>query len=266
MRGRKRTPDGEGQIEDSSGQRPLAFLVDGENATASLAAEMLAEASRYGTVIIRKVYGDWSSPRMNAWRDVLGEHALVAVQQFPNISGKNAIDIALIVDAMDMLHGGVVMGFCLASSDSDYTRLATRIREAGLFAMGIGNERTPESLRNACDVFVVTKNLAPLESPAAPARGKRSTEEAARGRPPPKDAVQILEKAFANVVGDHGLAYMSLLAETLRRLDPGFDPRTYGKSKLVDLIEALPDTFTVERRGAPGRGAVYVRRRRAPKG
>ena len=266
MRARKQpSSDADVAPENATGDRPLAFLVDGENANASLAAEMLAEASKYGTVIIRKVYGDWSSPRMNAWREVLGEHALVPVQQFPNISGKNAIDIALIVDAMDILHSGVVTGFCLASSDSDYTRLATRIREAGLFAMGIGNERTPDSLRNACDIFVVTRNLAPLEGPA-PARGKRATEADARGRPPPKHALRILEKAFSNVVGDDGLAHMSPLAEALRKLDPAFDPRTYGKTKLVDLIEALPETFAVERRGAPGRGAVYVRRRRAPKG
>ncbi|HEX9430561.1 MAG TPA: NYN domain-containing protein, partial [Candidatus Bathyarchaeia archaeon] len=134
---------------DSYVEIPLAFIVDGDNASAKLIGEMLAEASKYGSVVIRRVYGDWTSTQMSAWKQTLQNFALVPEQQFANISGKNATDSAMIIDAMDILHGGVVKGFCIVSSDSDFTRLATRIREDGLFVMGIGESKTPEAFRRA---------------------------------------------------------------------------------------------------------------------
>src|SRR3989454_9039610 len=156
-----------------STQPPIAFLGDGDNVNTELLPEMLAEASKYGSVLVRRVYGDWTSPQMNRWKRVLQEHGLVPVQQFANVSGKNATDSAMIIDAMDILHSKLVKGFCLVSSDSDYTRLATRIREAGLFVMGIGEPKTPQAFRQACHVFVSTENLrqgggAPPAPPAPP--------------------------------------------------------------------------------------------------
>ncbi|OGS48016.1 MAG: hypothetical protein A3K68_00810 [Euryarchaeota archaeon RBG_16_68_13] len=237
-------------------QNPIAFLVDGDNASFELVGEMLAEASKYGAVVIRRVYGDWSSTRMTGWRKGLAEHALVPIQQFPNISRKNATDSAMIIDAMDILHSEVVKGFCIVSSDSDYTRLATRVREAGLLVMGIGEAKTPEAFRRSCHVFVLTENLEPPETPASPATHRQQPRN-------PRDALQILRRAFDNVAGDEDRVHLGALADALRKLDSAFDPRTYGKSKLVDLMLALPDTFAVERPHKPGIGAVYVRRKGA---
>src|SRR2546422_3195827 len=173
---------------------PMSFLVDGDNASRERLPEMLAEASKYGSVLIRRVYGDWTSPQMTRWKRVLQDHALVPVQQFANVSGKNATDSAIIIDAMDILHGKLVKGFCLVSSDSDYTRLATRIREAGLFVMGIGESKTPQAFRNACHVFVSTDNLRQV-AVAKPSL-EPSSREAARG---------ILLGAFAKVGEEHGV-------------------------------------------------------------
>ena len=232
-------------------QNPIAFLVDGDNASPELLPEMLAESSKYGSVLVRRVYGDWTSPQMNRWKKVLQEDALVPVQQFANVSGKNATDSAMIIDAMDILHSKLVKGFCLVSSDSDYTRLATRIREAGLFVMGIGEPKTPSAFRNACHVFVSTENLRKVS--AAP----KTTLE-----PTSRDAArEILLRAFDKVEKDDGLARLDELGQVLRRLDPSFDPRTYGEPRLVDLIRALPDTFSIERPKDAGPGELYVRRK-----
>lgn len=148
--------------------RHLAMLIDGDNAQYSLLKLMLEEASRYGTVIIRRAYGDWTTPYLANWRPVMLAHAIQPIQQFAYTTGKNATDSALIIDAMDILHAKTVQGFCIASSDSDYTRLCTRIRESGLFVMGIGHKRTPEAFRNACDVFVYVENLIPPDEISLP--------------------------------------------------------------------------------------------------
>ena len=139
--------------------RRIAMLIDGDNAQASLLGEMLAEASKYGLVTVRRIYGDWTTPNMGGWKDALNIHAIQPVQQFRYTVGKNATDSALIIDAMDILYTMRVDGFCLVSSDSDYTRLATRIRENRLFVMGIGKQLTPRAFVNACDLFVYEENL-----------------------------------------------------------------------------------------------------------
>ena len=138
----------------------IAILIDGDNAQSSLLQEMLVEAGKHGQVTVRRIYGDWTTNNMNSWKDVLNYHAFQPIQQFRYTVGKNATDSAMIIDAMDILHSRVVEGFCLVSSDSDYTRLATRIRETGIFVMGIGEKKTPKAFVNACDVFVFTENLA----------------------------------------------------------------------------------------------------------
>jgi len=249
-------------VETGTSQRPLAFLVDGDNASPSLIREMLAEASKYGEVIIRRVYGDWTSRNLASWKTTLQEHALTPTQQFANVAGKNATDSAMIIDAMDILHGELVGGFCLVSSDSDYTRLATRIREAGLFVMGIGEPKTPGAFRQACHVFVSTDNLK-LARKAEPGRTRARRSVSEEARRVPEDAVKLLEQAFENVVKDDGYGHVGEMGEGLRRLNPAFDSRTYGFSKLVDLIQALPKQFEVVRRKELGPGAVYVRRKRS---
>src|SRR3989338_9881819 len=147
------------EISTNFGNRRIAMLIDGDNAQPSLIEKMVAEASKYGLVTIRRVYGDWTTPQMKSWKELLSNHAIQPIQQFQNTIGKNATDSALIIDAMDILYEGTVSSFCLVSSDSDYTRLATRIREKGLFVMGIGQKTTPRAFVNACEVFVYTQNL-----------------------------------------------------------------------------------------------------------
>lgn len=245
-------------MEASTAQRALAFLVDGDNASAAFLSDMLDEASKYGALIIRKVYGDWTSGRMKSWKEVLQEHALTPMQQFANVKGKNATDSAMIIDAMDILHSKLIDGFCIVSSDSDYTRLATRIREAGLFVVGIGEPKTPASFRRACHVFVSTENLRLAQ--VRPVEHERPTKESEQSA---NEAMKILERAFDNVVRDDGLAVMAELGEALRRLDSAFDSRTYGYAKLLDLIQAVPDVFVVERRKELGPGAVYVRKKQS---
>jgi ABC-type sugar transport system substrate-binding protein len=139
--------------------RRIAMLIDGDNAQPSLISNMLAEASKYGLVIIRRIYGDWTTANMNGWKETLQSYAIQPIQQFRYTIGKNATDSAMIIDAMDVLYEKGVDGFCLVSSDSDYTRLATRIREKGIFVMGIGKKNTPRAFVNACDVFVFAENL-----------------------------------------------------------------------------------------------------------
>ncbi len=253
-------PRSRGQRGDAFPQNPIAFLVDGDNVSAASVQEMLAEASKYGSVAIRRVYGNWSSSQMSGWKKVHQQHALIPIQQFPNVTGKNATDSAMIIDAMDILHDGFVDGFCIVSSDSDYTRLATRIREAGLFVMGIGEAKTPEAFRQACHLFVLIENLKSERRPSA-SKGVRRKRPDLKGRRPVTDALDILGSAFENVVKDTGLAHLAELGEALRRLDPAFDTRTYGKFKLVNLIDALPEVFVIERQKEFGPGAVYVRRK-----
>ncbi|HUV16805.1 MAG TPA: NYN domain-containing protein, partial [Pelolinea sp.] len=159
------------------GSRRLAILIDGDNAQPSLLEKMLSEASKYGTVTVRRTYGDWTTSNMGGWKDTLQTHAIQPIQQFRYTIGKNATDSAMIIDAMDLLHSGTVDAFCLVSSDSDYTRLATRIREKGFFVMGIGQKKTPRAFVNACDVFVYTENLVPPKPQKKRTSRKKDTTE-----------------------------------------------------------------------------------------
>jgi len=148
-------------IEDPQSNLDFAFLVDGDNAQATLLQAMLDEVSKHGRILIRRIYGDWNNPQMVGWRETLQKYGIKPIQQFPNRKGKNATDVALVIDAMDMLHAEDVNAFCIVASDSDYTSLAIRLREPGRFVMGMGRANTPEAFRNACDLFVYTENLEP---------------------------------------------------------------------------------------------------------
>jgi len=251
---------------------PLAFLVDGDNASVGLVSEMLAEAAKYGSVEIRRVYGDWASGKLSSWRATVQQHALVPVQQFTAVSGKNATDSALIIDAMDILHSGRVRGFCIVSSDSDFTRLATRLRESGMFVVGIGRAHTPPAFRNACNVFVATENLiGSREGVQQAARVKKPPAVAAQSAPTPveasgdrraaTEAFELIDKAFDSVVGEDGYCHLAELGNALLKLDPAFDPRTFGKSKLGDLLESIPGKYELQRPPPRTSGAVLVKRR-----
>lgn len=240
----------------SFGSKRIAMLIDGENAQPSLIEKMVAEASKYGLVTIRRVYGDWTTPQMKSWKEILNAHAVQPIQQFRYTVGKNATDSALIIDAMDILHEGTVSGFCLVSSDSDYTRLATRIREKGLFVMGIGQKSTPRAFVNACDVFVYAENL--LTGNDIPKVVQPATEPSSANIP--ADPLPLLRNAFDMVVQEDGWAFLGAVGDSLRQLDPGFDSRTYGYKQLSQLIRAYANTFEVnEKKSRRGPSQIYIR-------
>jgi len=207
-----------------SGSEKLAVLIDADNAQASLVNEMLSEISRYGTATIKRAYGDWTTPQLSGWKNVLHQQAIQPVQQFQNTKGKNSSDSALIIDAMDILHSGNVEGFCLVSSDSDFTRLATRIRESGYVVYGLGEQKTPESFVSACDKFIYTEILRQQASQDAPM---------IPNTPPLKGILQAAVNATSR---ENGWAELSAVGGSILKSHPSFDPRNYGCSKLSDLV------------------------------
>ena len=211
-------------------ERNIAVLVDGDNAQPSLVEEVLAEAVKYGTTTVRRIYGDWTTPSMSGWKVALQNDAFQPQQQFRYTTGKNATDSALIIDAMDLLHSGRIDGFCIVSSDSDFTRLATRIREHGLFVMGIGEPKTPRAFVNACEVFVLTTNLG----------GERKAENAPEGN---GDWTKVIRQAVAASAREDGWAFLGAVGSLVRKLAPAFDPRSFGHRQLSALVESNPATF-----------------------
>jgi uncharacterized LabA/DUF88 family protein len=261
------------QTTIESKESKMAVLIDGDNAQASLLNKMLAEIAKHGSVTIRRIYGDWTTQNMHSWKDALHLHAVQPIQQFRYTVGKNATDSALIIDAMDIMHRKLVEGFCIVSSDSDYTRLATRIREEGFFVMGIGQKKTPKSFVNACDLFIYTENLAPRrESQPRSERGRdRSRSGGRKEEPQPQpspqqpqalyagsDPMPLLREAFEMVVQENGWANLGPMGKALQQLDPGFDPRSFGQRQLSSLIKSLPD-FEVRRDEEDASAGIWVR-------
>ncbi|MCE5209898.1 MAG: NYN domain-containing protein [Chloroflexi bacterium] len=240
--------------EDTKHQR-IAMLIDGDNAQPSLMKYILAETGKYGMVTIRRNYGDWTESTMNSWKDTLHTYAIQPIQQFRYTVGKNATDSALIIDAMDILYERVVDGFCIVSSDSDYTRLATRIREKGIFVMGVGKKTTPRSFVNACQVFVYTENLVPQTKKPKVVEPKPAPIEPAKD-----EALLLLKNAFDLAVQDSGWAFLGTIGNHLQQLDPGFDSRTYGYSRLSSLIRNYPTVFQLkENKKKDGTSIIMVK-------
>lgn len=233
----------------NSDSRSIAILIDGDNAQPSSLGQMLTETVKYGTVTVRRIYGDWTSPQMSTWKNALQSHAIQPVQQFRYTVGKNATDSALIIDAMDLLHSGNLSGFCIVSSDSDYTRLATRIREAGLFVMGIGERKTPEALVKACEVFVYLENLL-SPTPQKEGMQKKSSPDWVKKV---NDAIEMSEQ-------EDGWAFLGQVGSNLRKLDPAFDPRSYEHNQLSSLVRARPDLLeTRSSNSKGGTSLIYVK-------
>ena len=228
---------------------------------------MLTEAGKYGLVTIRRIYGDWTTQSMKGWKDALNMYAIQPFQQFRYTIGKNATDSAMIIDAMDIFYSGVVNGFCLVSSDSDYTRLATRIREKGLFVMGIGKKTTPRAFINACEVFVYTENLVPEAEPPRPEPPRYRTPRIRRRTEIPEPVITpsplpLLRRAFDMAVQDDGWAFLGTVGSRMRQIDPSFDPRTYGSKQLSGLIRTYPNVFEIkEVKTEEGPAHIYVRLR-----
>jgi len=246
------------QLNEENRKR-IVLLIDGDNAQPSLIAKILAEAGKYGSVTIRRIYGDWTQANMSGWKETLNNYAIQPIQQFRYTIGKNATDSAMIIDAMDILHSHLVDGFCIVSSDSDYTRLATRIREMGFFVMGIGKQKTPKAFVNACNLFIYTENLVPKDSSP---RGRRPSGRAAADKeekPKKTDPVPLLKEAFEMAMQEDGWANLSTLGFYLHQLDPGFDPRTYGYKQLSQLIKTHSHLFEIRYQDETGPTTVYAR-------
>jgi uncharacterized LabA/DUF88 family protein len=225
----------------------LAVLIDADNASAKIADGLFGEIAKIGEASVSRIYGDFSNARSKAWADVLSRHAIIPQQQFAYTTGKNASDITLVIDAMDLLHSGRFDGFCLVSSDSDFTRLAARIREQGVDVYGFGEQKTPESFRQACRRFVYTENLLP----------SAAANESAPGTPlqPPADAVPIMRKVIAEMESEDGWVLLGAVGTHLANLASDFDPRTFGFRKLSDLVRKT-NAFDIDH---PQGGAMRIR-------
>lgn len=213
----------------------LAVLIDADNASSRIATRLFEEIAKIGEASVRRIYGDFSGTRLKSWADVLSTHAIRAQQNFAYTSGKNASDIALVIDAMDLLHTGRFDAFCLVSSDSDFTGLAARIREQGIDVYGFGEQKTPESFRQACRRFIYTENLLP-EAPTSDDPEQADLRPAA-AKQAPSASVPLIRKAIAQLDDDGGWVPLGRVGQRLAELASDFDPRSYGQAKLSDLVE-----------------------------
>ena len=232
----------------------LAVLIDADNASAKIADGLFEEIAKIGEASVRRIYGDFANPRSKAWADTLSKHAIIPQQQFAYTTGKNASDITLVIDAMDLLHSGRFDGFCLVSSDSDFTRLAARIREQGIDVFGFGEQKTPESFRQACRRFIYTENLLPGAAANTPDVGS-----AAKPLQPLTDAIPLLRKVVAQIESEDGWVALGAVGTQLTNTQPDFDSRNYGCRKLSDLVRNTGE-FEIQQDGK----SMRIRAKPAP--
>ncbi|HNO88723.1 MAG TPA: NYN domain-containing protein [Rhodocyclaceae bacterium] len=247
----------------------LAVLIDADNAQAACLPELLSEVARYGTATVKRAYGDWTTQNLKAWKETLHKHAVQPIQQFRYTQGKNATDSALIIDAMDLLYAGHLHGFCLVSSDSDFTRLATRLRESGAAVYGFGEKKTPEPFVAACDKFIYTEILRPeaiavgTQQPLAAGGSEITTVAPATPILDPAKALQVsLNQAIESSAKEDGWAAMGAVGAMMQKIDPAFDARNFGYSKFGALVRAQPFAEVKEvPTGDGSTSALYVRLR-----
>ncbi|MBX7255295.1 MAG: NYN domain-containing protein [Candidatus Hydrogenedentes bacterium] len=236
----------------------LAVLIDADNTQSSIIEGLLAEIAKYGVASVKRIYGDWTLPALKGWKEVLLEHSIQPIQQFGYTRGKNATDSAMIIDAMDLLYTGKFTGFCLVSSDSDFTRLASRIRESGLLVYGFGEKKTPAAFVSACDKFIYTEVLrAKINENDAIAR--KSASELKQDT----KLVRLIRNAVESSSDEVGWAHLANVGSNIAKQSPEFDPRNYGYAKLSELINAIKLFDIEERQVGEGRGkAIYLRDKR----
>ncbi len=261
------------RVEAEEPAKRLAVLIDADNAQAAVIEALLEEVARFGEATVRRIYGDFTSPSSSSWKKVLNRHSIKPVQQFAYTTGKNATDSTMIIDAMDLLYTRRFDGYCLVTSDSDFTGLAVRLREEGLVVYGFGEQKTPEAFRNACHKFVFTEVLRkPIEpgsdtnktDPEAPPQQQSGTSLAPVGEIHlPAFPKEFLMEALEKSSDDHGWAHLGTFGSYLQKIQPDFDSRLYGFKKLSDLIRGHSDLFTTEERSAPGSAArqLYIKAR-----
>lgn len=237
----------------------LAVLIDGDNIPSAYVKEMMEEIAKYGNPTIKRIYGDWTNPRLGKWKNILLENAITPIQQYGYTQGKNATDSAMIIDAMDILYSGKVSGFCIVSSDSDFTRLATRLREAGMQVFGIGEKKTPNPFIVACDRFIYLEILKKPESTTSNDSKDTATSKSGVEKITPKD-LRFIATTIDDVSDDDGWAFLGDVGSLLQKKQPNFDSRNYGFQKLTPLLSSMPH-FEIERReDSKGRKKlVYVK-------
>ena len=246
----------------------LAVLIDADNAQPSITEGLLAEVAKYGTAHVKRAYGDWTGTSLKGWKEQLLAQSIQPIQQFAYTTGKNATDAAMVIDAMDLLYSGRFDGFCLVSSDSDFTRLAARIRESGLTVYGFGERKTPKAFVAACDKFIYIENLTYADDAAAPAVAAPKPAPRASAAKLKADAALVsqLRNAVEAASDDDGWAPLGSIGNIITKQAPDFDSRTYGYAKLSDLMTATT-LFEMDRR-SPGdgkQGVIYARdKRRRP--
>lgn len=238
----------------------LAVLIDGDNIPSAYVKEMMEEIAKYGNPSIRRIYGDWTKPNLSKWKNLLLENAITPIQQYAYTVGKNATDSAMIIDAMDILYSGKVEGFCLVSSDSDFTRLATRLREAGMKVIGIGEKKTPEPFIVACDRFIyveILKKNEEKESPNSKTPNSKKNDYDKIG----VKTIKLISSTISDCADDDGWAFMGDVGSLLQKKQPNFDSRNYGFQKLTPMISSI-SRFEIEQRENQKGGKyklIYVR-------
>jgi hypothetical protein len=265
-------------------QKHLAVLIDADNASAAIVEGLFEEIAKYGVASVKRIYGDWTGPQLGGWKKVLLDHSIQPIQQFAYTKGKNATDSTLIIDAMDLLYTRRFDGFCLVSSDSDFTRLAARLREEGLEVIGFGEQKTPKPFVSACDKFIYTELLrndaepaepesssngasAAAPAPAATAESKPTAPPAQAKVKPQKVPVDFIAKVIDDNSDEDGWCHLGLLGSNISKLRSDFDSRMYGFKKLSDLIKAQSGRFELQVLGATATGgqALAVRNRKPSK-
>jgi uncharacterized LabA/DUF88 family protein len=235
----------------------LAVLIDGDNIPSRYIQEMMEEITKYGTPTIKRIYGDWTKPHLSKWKGVLLENAITPIQQYGYTTGKNATDSAMIIDAMDILYSDKVDGFCLVSSDSDFTKLATRLREAGLRVYGIGEKKTPSPFIVACDKFIYLEILAPKEDEIKGAKGEKEKVNLEKITP---KVIRLLKNSVNDAADEDGWAFLGDVGGLILKKQANFDSRNFGFEKLTPLFKSINE-FEIEQRDQTGGRfkLIYVR-------
>ncbi|EOZ98281.1 Maebl [Indibacter alkaliphilus LW1] len=237
----------------------IAVLIDADNVSSNPIKEMMEEIAKYGNPTVKRIYGDWTKPQLAKWKNVLLENAISPIQQYGYTTGKNATDSAMIIDAMDILYSEKVNGFCLVSSDSDFTKLAMRLREAGMLVLGMGEKKTPEPFIAACDKFIYVEILQKEEEPELNfQKGKTSTRPQVDKITP--KLIRLIYNTISDLADDDGWAFMGDVGNLLQKKQPNFDSRNYGFQKLTPLVSSI-NAFEIEQREAQKgkHKLIYVR-------
>jgi Fe-S-cluster formation regulator IscX/YfhJ len=251
----------------------LAVLIDADNIPYGNVKGMLEEIAKYGTPTFKRIYGDWTRTTISGWKSVLLENAITPVQQYGYTKGKNSTDSAMIIDAMDILYSGKVDGFCLVSSDSDFTRLATRLREAGMKVIGIGERKTPSPFIIACDKFIYLEiinsssgaadSYVARKKPGKPARSKPRNEESDQ-QVQIRKAKNLIASSITDLADENGWAYLGDVGNLILKKQPDFDPRNYGFTKLTPLIRSLDFEIDERDSGQNNIRHIYIRNKKIP--